>query len=173
MKSKNTYNYILRASAALLVLCLAAAAGSPAVRLQAQYAVRETGSDSARVTSWDITAEISSEDAEINADSSDGDYYTFRISPGNTEVKSKYSVIVTLTDAAGLTAWPGGLRARITDGNGAAVTGYSTDGVFPDLGIFDPGETESNTYRLYFNASEIVAGGFYTVNITVNAEQID
>ena len=156
-----------------MFLCAVAVASCISARLLARYSVTDSGSDSARAAAWGITAEIGSEAAEINADNTDGEYYTFTVTPGNTEVAARCGAVITLTNEDGLTRWPEGVTAKVTDGEGTEIAAGNTNGVFSEIGIFEPGETESRTYRLYLNASETATSGTYTANITVTAEQID
>lgn len=160
---------------AALVLCLTAAASCFSSHLLARHKVTVFSGNDAVVALWNADTEISDNSVKVSANdayAAENGYYTFTVIPGGSAVASKYSLKVTLKDQNGLTVWPAGMTAKLTDAEGNNAV-ENTTGVFQDIGDFTPGETEGISYRLYLKATEDVTGGMYSVEITVTVEQVE
>ena len=159
----------------LVLLFLAAITTRGVGNTYARYATEASANDEARVAVWAVQASLSDADVQFTANdqygSTDGTYYVFEVFPNNTEVASKYGITITLTkgDSSG---WPEGLTAKITNEDGKTLIKESTDGIFEDVGTFEPGGS-SVKHRLYFKADYGIDCGEYDMEITARMEQTD
>ena len=142
----------------------------------ASYKTLATGSDSARVARFVVTAAKSEGQREdLTLDSTDPSAaYTFTVSNNEgdkvNETATSYDVVVTFPKE--LT----GVTLTLKNGN-KDITGTKTDNVtytFKDVGTFAAGTKQNDTLTLTFTANaDAASGSWSTINITVNAEQVD
>ena len=159
----------------LILLFLVCTTSGVVCRTYARYSTEETASDEARVAVWSVNANLQSDNMKITANEQYGtaaeNYYMFTVTPGNTEVAGNYGVTVKLSKN-GVTEWPEGLVAKVTDESGTQIGEESTDGVFNNIGQFAPGADPAK-YRLYFKADYGIDCGEYDMEVTARIEQAD
>lgn len=149
----------------------------------ASYKTVATGSDSARVARFAVTAKPSDTQTTeyLTLDSlNPSATYTFTVSnvdaSGVNETATRYSIVVTLPKAL-----PTGVTmklTRVTDTTVTEVPQSSVSGntyTFSDDGmLFSAAAKRTDTYTLTFTAdSSAGSGTLEGINITVNAEQVD
>ena len=197
MRSKTMKNRIgfdlLRLSLILLFIIMISVYLMSGV--MAKFTVTASAGDGARVALFNVRAVLQTEGVDVKADNGtdttfgSAAYYEFTVSPGGTEVLTKYHVSITLTDENGITGWPvgsvpdgeGGLvadqplvTAVLTNADGSTELDVSGNGEFENFeGTFLPGATENVTYRIYLKSGYTAIGGTYQMNISVIAEQVD
>ena len=142
----------------------------------ASYKTQATSSDSARVARFVVTAaKDASQKEDLTLDSlNPSAAYTFTVSNNEgdkvNETATSYDVVVTFPKE--LT----GVTLTLKNGN-KDITGTKTDNVtytFKDVGTFAAGTKQNDTLTLTFTANaDAASGSWSTINITVNAEQVD
>lgn len=143
----------------------------------ASYKTVATGSDSARVARFVVTAarDTSQTTEDLTLDSSNTSAtYTFTVSNFDTngvnETATSYDVNVVFPNALS------GVSLTLKNGN-TDITGTTTDNVtytFKNAGAFAAGTKQNDTLTLTFTADENAASGSWSgIKITVNAEQVD
>ena len=142
----------------------------------ASYKTVATGSDSARVARFVVTAIPETNQSEnLTLDSSTPiAEYKFTVSNNESgkvnETATSYDVVVTFPQE--LT----GVTLTLKNGN-KDITGTTTDNVtytFKDVGTFAAGTKQNNTLTLTFTANaDAASGSWRNIKITVNAEQVD
>ena len=142
----------------------------------ASYKTVATGSDSARVARFVVTAAKSEGQREdLTLDSlNPSAAYTFTVSNNEgakvNETATSYDVVVTFSQKIT------GVTMTLKNGN-KDITGTTTDNVtytFKDVGTFAAGTKQNDTLTLTFTADEnAVSGSWSGINITVNAVQVD
>lgn len=142
----------------------------------ASYKTQATGSDSARVARFVVTAvKDASQKEDLTLDSTKPSAtYTFTVSntdaSGVNETATRYDVVVTFSQKIT------GVTMTLKNGN-KDITGTTTDNVtytFKDVGTFAAGTKQNDTLTLTFTAgTDAASGSWSNIKITVNAEQVD
>ena len=142
----------------------------------ASYKTVATGSDSARVARFVVTAKpIVGQSESLTLDSSNPSAaYTFTVSNSDTkgvnETATSYDVVVTFSQKIT------GVTMTLKNGN-KDITGTTTDNVtytFKDVGTFAAGTKQNDTLTLTFTAgTDAASGSWSNIKITVNAVQVD
>ena len=155
----------------LLVAALAFTGASAA-----SYKTEASGSDSARVARFVVTAaKDASQKEDLTLDSTKPSAaYTFTVSNNEgdkvNETATSYDVVVTFPQE--LT----GVTMTLKNGN-KDITGTTTDNVtytFKDVGTFAAGTKQNDTLALTFTANaDTASGSWRNIKITVNAVQVD
>lgn len=149
----------------------------------ASYKTVATGSDSARVARFVVTAKpVDGQSEDLTLDSTKlSAAYTFTVSNNEggkvNETATSYDVVVTLPSAL-----PNGVTMTLTRGTDTTATeiaSYISNSnktyTFSDKGmLFSAAVARPVTYILTFTAaSDAESGELKDINITVNAEQVD
>ena len=142
----------------------------------ASYKTVATGSDSARVARFVVTAKpIVGQSESLTLDSSNPSAaYTFTVSNSDTkgvnETATSYDGVVTFSQKIT------GVTMTLKNGN-KDITGTTTDNVtytFKDVGTFAAGTKQNDTLTLTFTAgTDAASGSWSNIKITVNAVQVD
>lgn len=157
----------------LLVAALAFTGASAA-----SYKTVATGSDSARVARFVVTAmPETNQSKNLTLDSSNPSAaYTFTVSNSDTkgvnETATRYDVNVVFPNALS------GVSLTLKNGTNAAISATpSADSktfAFTNVGTFSAGTPQTHNLILTFTAGTDAAGGSWSnIKITVNAEQVD
>lgn len=145
----------------------------------ASYKTVATGSDSARVARFVVTAIPETNQSEnLTLDSSNPSAeYRFTVSNNDggkvNETATKYSIVVTLPAAL-----PNGVTMTLTNGTNDPVSvTLSADSktfTFTNVGTFSAGTPQTHNLTLTFTADTNTASDSWSnIKITVNAEQVD
>jgi hypothetical protein len=150
--------------------------------LYARYTTSVVGEDTARVARFDVSNEISTENASINLNFYDPakltDTVQFRVE-SSSEVAVEYTVIVTLPEAnVDYDVW---LDVALTGDDGITQTKTGNTYVFEGFDAMAPGTLNQAAYTLSFKIKEACRGtppsGLTNITqpaqITVHAQQID
>ena len=142
----------------------------------ASYKTVATGSDSARVARFVVTAKpVDGQSEDLTLDSTKlSAAYTFTVSNNEggkvNETATSYDVVVTFSQKIT------GVTMTLKNGNND-ITGTTTDNVtytFKDVGTFAAGTKQNDTLTLTFTAgTDAASGSWSNIKITVNAEQVD
>jgi hypothetical protein len=165
----------------LVLLFLFSLSSYFACGLYARYTTSEVGEDTARVAKFDVSNEISTENASIDLNFYDPSKLTdtvqFRVE-SSSEVAVEYTVIVTLPEAnVDYDDW---LDVTLT-GDGITQTKTGNTYVFEGFDAMAPGTLNQAAYTLSFAIKETYRGtppsGLKNITqpaqITVHAQQID
>ena len=142
----------------------------------ASYKTVATGSDSARVARFVVTAAKDASQKEDLTLDSENKSATYKFTVSNNEdgkvneTATSYDVVVTFPQE--LT----GVTLTLKNGN-KDITGTTTDNVtytFKNAGAFAAGTKQNDTLTLTFTAdADAASGSWRNIKITVNAEQVD
>ncbi len=156
----------------LILLCVWLASFHLFGGLYARYSSFASGSDSARVAGFSVTAVAVNNNDEMNLDLRDAtdaesESYMFSVS-NNSEVKVAFTVTITLDNKL-----PDGVRIEMKqEENSVALTPVS-DTVFTCSSTLD--FVETHTYTLIFTGDPAVVSEEMALNVSIGitAEQID